>query len=89
MATNLENVETKSEEFWLVLNGESARKKITEYFTFGVRQVWIVPPESKTLSDYFSRTEVKILTENDTLKVEEILPGFNLNLSEIFQAPKA
>ncbi len=67
---------------------EDVQEKITEYFTFGVRQVWIVSPESKTLSVYFSRTSVKILTENDELVCEEILPGFKMNLSEIFQVPK-
>lgn len=67
---------------------EDVQEKITEYFTFGVRQVWIVSPESKTLQIYFSRTEVKILTADDELIAEEILPGFRLKLSEIFTAPK-
>lgn len=68
---------------------EDVQEKITEYFTFGVSQVWIVSPESKTLSIYFSRTNVKILTDTDELVGEEILPGFKMNLSEIFQSPKA
>lgn len=68
---------------------EDVQEKITEYFTFGVRQVWIISPESKTLTVYFSRTEVKILTETDELKSEDILPDFRLNLSEIFQVPKS
>ena len=67
---------------------EDVQEKITEYFTFRVKQVWIVSPESKTLSIYFSRTSVKILTENDELVCEEILPGFKINLGEIFQVPK-
>lgn len=67
---------------------EDVQEKITEYFTFGVLQVWIVSPESRTLTVYFSRTNVKILTETDELTGEEILPGFKLNLSEIFQVPK-
>lgn len=68
---------------------EDVQEKITEYFTFGVRQVWIISPESKTLTVYFTRTDVKILTENDELTGEEVLPGFHLKLSEIFSAPKA
>lgn len=68
---------------------EDVQEKITEYFTFGVRQVWIVSPESKTLTVYFSRTVVKILTENDVLSGDEILPGFKLNLSEVFAVPKS
>ena len=67
---------------------EDVQEKITEYFTFGVNQVWIISPESRTLSVYFSRTNVRILTETDELDSEEILPGFKMNLSEIFQVPK-
>ena len=66
---------------------EDVQEKITEYFTFGVKQVWIISPESKTLTVYYSRTNVKILTATDELTGEEILPGFRLNLSEIFQVP--
>lgn len=66
---------------------EDVQEKITEYFTFDVKQVWIISPESKTLTVYFSRTNVKILTENDELVCEDILPGFRLNLSGIFRAP--
>ncbi len=68
---------------------ENVQEKITEYFTFGVRQVWIISPESKTFTVYFSRTEVKILTETDELVGEEILPGFRLKLSDIFTVPKS
>ena len=68
---------------------EDVQEKITEYFTFGVKQVWIISPESKTLTVYFSRTNVKILTETDELIGEEILPGFRLKLSGIFAVPKS
>ncbi len=68
---------------------EDVQEKITEYFTFGVTQVWIISPESKTLHIYFSRTSVKILTETDQLVGEEILEGFKMNMNEIFQSPKS
>lgn len=67
---------------------EDVQEKITEYFAFGTRQVWIVSPESKTVSTYFSRTSVQILTEKDELIGEDFLSGFKIILSEIFQAPK-
>ena len=67
---------------------EDVQEKITEYFIFGVKQVWIISPESKTLTVYFSRTNVRILTESDELIGEEMLPGFKMNLSEIFRIPK-
>ncbi|MDQ3129199.1 MAG: Uma2 family endonuclease [Acidobacteriota bacterium] len=59
-------------------------QKIREYFAAGVIQVWKIVPEFKTLTIYFSMTETKILTEDDVITCEEILPGFNLKLSDIF-----
>lgn len=67
---------------------EDVQEKITEYFTFGVRQVWIVSPESKTLTVYQSRKQTTIFGEEDELICEDILPGFRLPLSEIFQKPR-
>lgn len=63
-------------------------KKIGDYFAAGVKRVWIVEPNRKTISVYTSPTQVQILTENDELICEEILPNFRLKLTEIFHAPK-
>lgn len=59
-------------------------RKIADYFKAGVREVWKIVPESKTLTIYFSPTEIRVLTENDELTCEEILPKFRLKLSDIF-----
>ena len=59
-------------------------RKISDYFKAGVRQVWKIVPELKTLTVYFSPTETKILTEKDEVACEEILPKFRLKLSDIF-----
>ena len=59
-------------------------RKIGDYFAAGVRQVWKIVPELKTLTIYFSPTETKILTEKDEVACEEILPKFRLKLSDIF-----
>ncbi len=66
---------------------EDVQEKITEYFTFGVRQVWIISPETKTLTVYHSRKQTTIFGEEDELVCEDILPGFRLSLAEIFQTP--
>ncbi len=62
----------------------AVEQKISDYFAAGVRQVWKIVPESKTIAIYFSPTEITVLTENDTLTCEGILPNFRLNLSDIF-----
>lgn len=66
---------------------EDVQEKIIEYFTFGVKQVWIVSPESKTLTIYHSLKKTTIYSKEDELICEDILPNFRLQLSEIFQPP--
>lgn len=66
---------------------EEVFEKIGEYFAFGVKQVWIVSPESKTLTVYQSLKKITIFTKEDELICEEVLPNFRLQLSEIFQLP--
>lgn len=63
--------------------------KIYEYFQAGVKQGWIISSEHKTLTAYSSPTQVSILKENDELTCEDLLPGFKLNLKDIFKMPQA
>ena len=66
---------------------EKVSGKIREYFAAGVRQVWLVSPEYKTVTIYQSPTQVRMLTEEDELIGDEILPGFRCRLRELFQPP--
>jgi len=66
---------------------EKVSGKIREYFTAGVRQVWLISPEYKTVTIYQSPTEVRMLTEEVELSSDEILPGFRCRLRELFQSP--
>lgn len=59
-------------------------EKIDDYFAAEVKQVWLINPEKETLTIYFSRSETKLLTKNDVLTCEEILPKFSVKLAEIF-----
>ena len=68
---------------------ENVQEKIGEYFTFGVNQVWIISPVTKTLTIYRSIKNVTILTEEDELICEDILPDFRMRLSEIFSVPNS
>jgi Uma2 family endonuclease len=66
---------------------EKVSGKIWEYFAAGVRQVWLISPEYKTVTIYQSPTQVRMLTEEDDLSSDEILPGFRCRLRELFQSP--
>ena len=67
---------------------EKATDKIRDYFAAGVRQVWQVSTKYRTLTIYHAPTRVTILTEDDTLTCEELLPGFTLPLRDIFALPR-
>jgi len=60
-------------------------EKIEEYFSIGVRWVWIVEPKNETVRIYHSPTEVQRLTIGDTLRGEGALAGFNLPVADIFE----
>ena len=60
------------------------RDKLQEYFAIGVGQVWIVEPENRTVLIYRSLTEMRQLSEEDTLVGEGLLNGFSLPPASMF-----
>jgi Uma2 family endonuclease len=66
---------------------ERVISKIEEYFGSGVRQVWLISPEHKTVTIYHSPTLTTILTEADELVSEGLLPGFRCLVAELFRSP--
>lgn len=62
--------------------------KVGEYFAAGVRQVWLITPEYKTVTVYHSPAQSVILFENEELTSEDLLPGFRCPISDLFKQPK-
>jgi Uma2 family endonuclease len=62
---------------------EMARKR-QEYFTAGVRLVWEIDPDARTVSIYTGADTVRVLGAGDTLDGGAVLPGFTLPLPELF-----
>ena len=61
------------------------RGRLAEFFAAGVKEVWIVEPEVRILSVYHEPLRPSaILTGEDELTCEAILPGLQLKLNEIF-----
>jgi Uma2 family endonuclease len=60
-------------------------RKLQEYFAAGVRLVWYLDPEPRTVRAYTSPTELRLLTEDDTLEGDPVLPGFRLLIREWFE----
>lgn len=60
------------------------RRKIEEYFARGVRMVWVIDPEERTVMVYRSVDEARLLHESATLTAEDLLPGFSCKVAEFF-----
>ncbi|MBI2301213.1 MAG: Uma2 family endonuclease [Armatimonadetes bacterium] len=58
--------------------------KIDEWLAAGVRVVLLLRPKQETLTIHRSRTDVTVLTRGDALTCEDLLPGFALPLSVVF-----
>lgn len=63
---------------------EDLQSKMQEYLDNGVRLGWLIEPAAKTVEIYRQGKQVEILNNPQTLSGENVLPGFVLNLNEIF-----
>jgi Uma2 family endonuclease len=63
--------------------GEMERK-LKEYFLAGVKLVWLVDAEKRTVEVFTAPDESCVLTENDFLIADAILPGFLFPVRELF-----
>jgi Uma2 family endonuclease len=64
-------------------------RKLSEYFSAGTSLVWYVYPNTRSVHIFTSPTSQVILNENQTLDGGDVLPGFELPLSRLFQTPAA
>jgi Uma2 family endonuclease len=63
-------------------------EKVLQYLETGCRIVWVVEPESRTIVDYHSRDEIRLLTVTDVLDGGGVLPGFSLPIADLFTPPR-
>jgi Uma2 family endonuclease len=61
------------------------RIKVAEYLAAGTRLVWVVDPESKTVTVYSSLFAPRVVGEGDLLDGEDVVPGFSVLVREIFE----
>ncbi len=59
--------------------------KVAQWLKSGARMVWIVSPQMHTVTVYGSLTDIVILTDKNTLDGGEAVPGFQINVEEIFR----
>ena len=61
------------------------RDKIQEYFAVGVRMVWLVDPEGRSVTVLTSPKKGSTLYDDSELDGDDVLPGFTCKVSEIFE----
>jgi Uma2 family endonuclease len=64
-------------------SAEEIEEKVNLYLKYGVLMIWVLYPATKTIIIH-TPASVKRLTLDDTLDGGDVLPGFKLNVGEIF-----
>ena len=59
--------------------------KAFAYLNAGTPLVWVLDPRSKTVTIYRSERDIALLTYEDTLTGEEVVPGFTCQVSQLFE----
>ena len=58
--------------------------KIAMWLSHGVRLVWVVRPDSRTIEVHRAAADVQTLEESDMLDGLDVLPGFSCSVSAVF-----
>jgi Uma2 family endonuclease len=64
---------------------EEVEEKVVEWLTAGTKAVWVVLPKQRIIKVYRTPTSVRILTVNDELDGEDVVPGFRLPVNRVFR----
>ncbi|HSU18077.1 Uma2 family endonuclease [Longimicrobium sp.] len=59
-------------------------EKVAEYLDAGCRMVMVVDPRRRAATVYRSRSDIVLLTENDSLEGGDVVPGWTLPLRDVF-----
>jgi Uma2 family endonuclease len=64
---------------------EELRVRVADYFQVGVSMVWVVYPKPGVIDVYQASGGLRTLTRADELDGGDILPGFRLPLTSVFE----
>lgn len=59
-------------------------EKAKSWLSHGARMVWVVNPKRRTVSVYRPGAETLVLAEGDVLDGQDVVPGFQCRVDEIF-----
>lgn len=61
------------------------RKKLNEYLSHGVKQVWHVLPEVEEITIHLPDGTSKTYKKGDVILADDLLPGFTLDVAKVFE----
>ncbi len=64
-----------------------AQRKMTEWLDNGIRLGWLFDPDAKRVYIYRPDAEVQQLDNPESVSGDPVLPGFSLDLREVWQRP--
>ena len=59
--------------------------KVAEYLSWGVRLIWLVDPNTETVTVVRANGKREVLKGSDVLTGEEVIPGFKIKVRKIFE----
>jgi Uma2 family endonuclease len=63
-------------------------EKVAGWLEAGARMVWVASPKLKTITVYRSLTDIMVLTEREMLDGGDVVPGFQIAVTDIFREIK-
>lgn len=63
---------------------KTIKDKMAEYISNGVRLGWLIDPKKRQVHVYREDGSVEVLKDPETISGENVLPGFALNIREIW-----
>lgn len=58
--------------------------KTIEYFKYGVKVLWLIYPDNKTVQVYTSLKQAQICTDDDICSAKPVLEDFEISVNDIF-----
>jgi Uma2 family endonuclease len=86
---NMKQGEDEIPEFAIeIISGNDKANKVEEktieYFKAGVKVVWLIYPDNKTVQVYTSLKQAQICTDDDICSAKPVLEDFEIKVSDIF-----
>ncbi len=67
---------------------EEVHERVRDYLVAGTRLVWVLWPKSRTVTVYWPDGTARELGPDEKLTGGDVLPGFDVTVSELFVAPE-